>query len=308
MQPTTVDVSFAVASYNCRDYLEAAVASALAQRDVTLEVLIVDDGSSDGSRELAERLARDDDRVRVLATERNGGPGAARNVAIGAMRGRWYAVLDSDDLVAPERSATLIAAADANGADMVADDLLVFGEGLEESRFLRGREPSGRWIELERYFTDGVLFGSTPDPGFLKPMIRRVLLERTGITYDERLRIAEDDNLIVRLLLAGARYWLEPQPLYRYRKHAASISHRLSHDHIERMMAAATRLSEAGVDSAAFRRRTAALENGVAFTRAIDALKTRRPFAALAAVAHRPASIALFAMPIRARLKRLFAR
>lgn len=305
MQPATVDVSFAVASFNCRDYLEAAVASALAQRDVTLEVLIVDDGSSDGSRELAERLAQQDSRVRVLATAENGGPGRARNVAIDAMRGRWYAVLDSDDLIGPERSAVLIAAADRNAADMVADDLTVFGDGLVETRFLGTAEPVGRWIELERYFSDSKLFGPTPDPGFLKPMVRRELLERTGITYDDRLRIAEDDNLVVRLLLAGARYWLEPLPMYRYRKHAASISHRLSLDHAERMMAAADRLRDSGVDSPAFRRRNAALADGVAFTRAIDALKARRPFAALAAVARRPRSLALFAMPIRARLKRL---
>ena len=81
------------------------------------------------------------------------------------------------------------------------------------------------------------MFGASPNLGFLKPMIRRRVLERTGIRYDPSLRIGEDDALIVQLLLAGARYRLMPQAGYFYRKHGSSISHRLSLDHAERMMA-----------------------------------------------------------------------
>lgn len=69
-------------------YLDEAIESALAQTDVTFEVLIVDDGSSDGSVERAKEWARRDPRVRFFTTTSNGGPGAARNVALDSHAGR----------------------------------------------------------------------------------------------------------------------------------------------------------------------------------------------------------------------------
>lgn len=306
------DVSFAIACYNCRPFLAQTVASALAQHDVTVELLLVDDGSSDGTQALMETLAQGDERIRTFSTPSNGGPGAARNIAMAAMHGHWYAVLDSDDLIAPSRSRDLIAAADHHRADMIADDLLLFGEGLAEHRFLQNDWRMPGWIELDRYFEASALFGTAPNPGFLKPMIRRTLLDRTAIAYDERLRIAEDDDLVVRLLMTGARYWLEPRPLYQYRKHGLSISHRLSSDHIDRMALAGdeldARVHAAGRASTAYNRRRRALANAVAFTHAIDALKARQPLSAARAILRRPTSLPLFRMPLGAAMRRLTGR
>src|SRR3989304_2564250 len=93
--PNPCDVSFAIACHNSLPYLDEAVASALGQQDVTVEVIIVDDGSKDGSLARAKEWAERDARVRVLQTPENLGPGGARNLAIESMRGTWYAVLDS---------------------------------------------------------------------------------------------------------------------------------------------------------------------------------------------------------------------
>jgi succinoglycan biosynthesis protein ExoO len=143
-------------------------------------------------------------------------------------------------------------------------------------------------------------------------MIRRSLLDRCAERYDENLRIGEDDALIVRLLLAGAHYVVVPEPYYRYRKHGTSISHRLSLENIERLATSEARLREQlerkGRFGPEYRRRYRALANAVAFTRAIDALQRRQPWAALRAVLSRPSSMRLFAMPIKARLVRLRAR
>jgi succinoglycan biosynthesis protein ExoO len=306
------DVSFAIACYNCADYLEEAVDSALAQVGVSVELLLVDDGSSDATPAIIDRLSRADERVRGFATPVNGGPGAARNVALDHMRGRWFAVFDSDDLLLPDRSARLIDAADRAGADIIADDLVVFGDGMTERRFLGSAWAAADWLPLDRYFANGAILSSGPSPGFLKPMIRHSVLARTGIRYDERLRIAEDDDLIVRLLLAGARYWIEPEPLYRYRKHGQSISHRLSLDHVTRIAAAEQALEPqvraAGKAGSAYRRRRRALANAVAFTTAIEALKARRPVAALSAIIARPTSLPLFREPLAAAWARLTKR
>src|SRR5690606_20291257 len=135
------------ASYNSRAYLVEAVESALAQEGITAEVLIVDDGSSDGSDGLARERAESDPRIRMLSTPRKLGPGGARNIALKEMRGRWFAVLDSDDLLLPGRSRRLLEQAEASGADLVADDLIVFGNGREE-RFIGNSAPGQQWVSL----------------------------------------------------------------------------------------------------------------------------------------------------------------
>lgn len=307
------EVSFAIACYDAMPFLDEAVASALAQEGVSIEVLIVDDGSTDGSLACAHDWSERDARVRVLRTPENLGPGGARNLAIEAMRGDWYSVLDSDDRLAPDRSRALIDVAERTGADMAADDLEIFGEGIEPHRFLVDPPPpDGAWIEPAVYFASTRMFAPPPNLGFLKPMIRRQTLARTGIRYDPSLRIGEDDALIVRLLLAGARYRLMPEAGYFYRKHGSSISHRLSLDHAERMMASERTIRAAVAErpdlEPAYRARYAAMCRALAFTRSIDALKRGRPAEAAAAIARRPDAARLFAMPLRARWNRLFGR
>ncbi|NVE93341.1 glycosyltransferase [Altererythrobacter sp. JGD-16] len=303
-----MDVTFAVASFNSGKYLEECVNSALSQVGIACEVIIVDDGSTDGSDALAQRLAEVDERVRFFRTPSNRGPGGARNIALENMRGDWYAVLDSDDLLVPERSERLIAAAKARGANMVADDLHLFGEGMETTAFLVGSNLPDTLVTLDRYFEDSAMYGPAPNPGFLKPMIARALIEETGIRYDEKLRVAEDDDLIIRLLMEGGRYYVAPEAGYLYRKHEQSISHRLSPKHAAAMGERAKTLEldvkDAGLESPAFRTRQNAMRQAVAFTLAIEALKAGKPLAAMGEVLREPASIRHFAMPIKARLKR----
>lgn len=306
-------MSFALACYNAQPYLEGAVQSALGQQDVTCEVLIVDDGSSDGSLAQAEEMARQDGRIRVLRTPSNSGPAGARNVALDAMRGEWFAILDSDDAIDPDRSRKLIDAANDAGADMIADNLHVFGDQIEDHEmFDFGKSGKGQWLGLEEYLRQSAIFGGMPSPGFLKPMIRSSLLAGHGIRYNEALRIGEDDEFAVRLLQAGGRYLLLPRAMYHYRKHAGSISHRLSSQDSARMMEAESGIRDLIGDdmarTAGYRRRWRALERAVAFTRSIDQLKQRRPLGALATLARTPGAIPLYRMPLGAMLRRALGK
>ena len=87
-------------------------------------------------------MAARDKRLLLLSPAGNMGPAAARNRCIEAARGRWIAVLDSDDLMHPDRLARLVAAAERDNADIVADDLLIFDDNNETppSRCLRGAD------------------------------------------------------------------------------------------------------------------------------------------------------------------------
>src|SRR4029453_2266866 len=94
---------------NAERYLAEAVDSALAQEDIAVEVLVADDGSSDGT---AEGLARYGDRVRVLHRAHRG-PSAARNACLRVARGEYVALLDADDRFRPGKLARQAAVLDA---------------------------------------------------------------------------------------------------------------------------------------------------------------------------------------------------
>jgi teichuronic acid biosynthesis glycosyltransferase TuaG len=100
---TDIEVSIITPLYNARPWLPALFETTRRQVFQGFEHLLVDDYSSDGSVEEALRLSAGDARVKVLRTPRNGGPAAARNMAIDAAQGRYLAFLDADDLWLPHK-------------------------------------------------------------------------------------------------------------------------------------------------------------------------------------------------------------
>lgn len=307
-------VSVITANYNGARHLEPAIRSVLAQTLGSLELIIADDASTDDSLAVIAEAARSDPRVRVLKARRNGGPGAARNRALVAARGRYIAVFDSDDLMAEDRLERLVGRARADDADIVVDNLVVFDDqGLEPWRpFLCDRTwDQPRWITLADYIGSSCMYSKAPGLGYLKPLICAQALGR--LRYREDLKIGEDYDLILRLLARGATMRYQPAALYRYRRHGASISHALKREHIEQMLAAdaaveAELRQQCAEVRAAQARRRRSLETALVYDRVIAALKARQVSRALAACAAEPAVWPLMAMPVKARVKRLASR
>lgn len=314
--PQIPGVSAIVANYNAGPFLEACLRSILAQQGVDLDVVVVDDVSTDDGVAIARRMAERDDRVRVVEMARNGGPAAARNLALSMARGDWVAIVDSDDLLHPQRFARLVAAAEGAAVDMIADDLLVFTDGSDAPprRFLKPTDRGAPFcLALDDYLNRSILYGAEPNPGFLKPIIRRDRLLSSGVRYDETLRIAEDDDLAVRLLLAGFQYLVVPTPWYFYRKHAASISHRLSLAAIEAIQAADARLGAAIslerpelARACAARRR--AFRRAAAFEALILAIRRRDVGRAAGLIARNPTIVPMMRMPLTGLVRKVAAR
>ena len=93
-------ISVIVPVYNVESYVEACLRSILRQTFRDLEILVVDDGSTDSSGEICERLSREDERIHVFHQE-NGGLSAARKTGLKAASGEFVAPVDSDDLLSP---------------------------------------------------------------------------------------------------------------------------------------------------------------------------------------------------------------
>jgi succinoglycan biosynthesis protein ExoO len=238
--PRQPEVSFIVAALNVAPYVEAAVTSALQQRDVDIEVIVVDDGSRDGTAEIVAGMANGEPRLKLLRRETAGGPSVARNIAMDAARGTWMAILDADDVVAPDRSRRLLDLAAVTAADLVADNFERFVEGgqAHSTMIAGGATRYGFFVDLATFIRRNALFARRANLGYIKPMFRTDFVRRHGIRHREDVYIGEDYHFCLACLLAGARFVVTSESFYRYRIREGSLSWRLRPDDIERLLCA----------------------------------------------------------------------
>ncbi|MDB5529764.1 MAG: Beta,3-glucosyltransferase [Devosia sp.] len=267
-----------MANYQAGDKLVPAMQSVLRQSVADLELIVCDDASGDDSVAIAERFMRDDPRISLIRADANGGPARSRNRGLEVARGQWIAIVDSDDIIHPERFERLLAAANYADADIIADDLLHFYEdGAQATLLLRAGQDTLFSVDAAQWVGAG--FDGSAPLGYLKPMIRAEVL--ADLRYDESLRIGEDYDLVLRLLLAGASMSILPEPYYLYRRHSGSISHRLSVADLEAMLISQT-VMRAWLGNVpeelaqSFDRRQEQLGNGLAFEELVAAVKGRR--------------------------------
>ena len=287
MTRPVVDVSVIIAAWKAADSLERSVASALASTGVRIEVIVIDDASPDATMDVLRQLAAADDRVIAERLPVNAGPSSARNRAIELATGRYIAILDADDTIAPGRLATLVALAERSGADIAVDNMIVVDETgqpigdqpfLDSTLFTRAHDIDlAEWVRFNQPLRPGDCLG------YLKPLIRRAALSDTGARYDENLRNSEDYHLVAQMLAAGARMIYTPEAGYHYQRSAGSTSHRLKPqqtrailDAEERFQARyANKLSKGEVDLLRWRQRS--LRSLHQFVSAVEAIKTGRP-------------------------------
>lgn len=272
-------ISIVMANYRGAAYLDRAIASVLAQDHTHLELLLIDDASGDGSAEIARDWAARDARLRFHEMPRNGGAAAARNQALDMARGEWVAIVDSDDLIHPQRLSRLLAAATRLDAQMVADDMVFFSQTpnaagrtlLQPLQLTCPREVTAR----DMLASDDPA-KPLPPLGYLKPLIARKTIG--NLRYDTSLSISEDLDFYLRLLIGGARLMALPDPMYLYRRHSASLSYRLSCKALEAMLDAQARLSPRCPPSLseALETRRRALEHMLRYQRLVDDLKAHR--------------------------------
>jgi glycosyltransferase involved in cell wall biosynthesis len=300
-----IDVSVMVANYNGEKFIADAIHSACAQTLTSIEIIVCDDASTDSSVQIVKRLIAQDSRIRLIESGSNLGAAAARNRALDLARGRWIAVLDSDDLMHPDRLRLLIEEGQTSGADIVADDLLLFDNDRRappRTLFSGKWAKAGRWVSAEDYLATNDLYGRGPAIGYLKPLFRAATIAKQNARYDERLILAEDYNFVFRLLMAGARFRTVPQIGYFYRRHSGSISHRLKPSVLRSIL-------DVEQDYAArwplnallplFRSRERSIRRAIAFEELVQAIKSRQlAKAAMIAIAD-PAVALLLRFPLK---------
>lgn len=219
-------VSVVIAAYNSESFISTALESACAQSISSVEIIVVDDASTDGTAAVVQRLAERDPRIVLMRNDANLGPAGSRNRAIAAARGTWVTPLDADDRYEPNRLQVLLEQAERTGADLIADNLLVHDKpsGTTYPAFAPwpsdpfGPVPAGDICRQDWPNTGPMGLG------YSKPMIRREFLVKNGLRYSEDIRIGEDFDLYIRCLMKGGRLFFVNRPLYHYTRHWGSLS------------------------------------------------------------------------------------
>lgn len=194
-------VSVIIPSYNCAKLVCGAIESVFAQTLAEREIVLIDDGSTDSTREAAAPYMQRPD-FNYIYHENRGLPGA-RNAGIRAARGEYIFLLDADDTIPPDCLARHVETVEREKSDWAACDVLrVEGDDKRVVESKIPREGSLEWA-IEHEFKFNAFF------------FRRAALEKVGL-FDEGQRVYEDIDLYARLLRAGSPVSCIHEPLYIY--------------------------------------------------------------------------------------------
>jgi succinoglycan biosynthesis protein ExoO len=226
-----VEFSVIIPAYNVSGIIGRAIRSAAAQTFSPLEILVIDDCSTDDTVEVVRALGREIPSIRLLSTPANGGPSAARNVGLRAAKGDWIALLDSDDAWKPGRLERLSEVAGATSADFVADNLVMW-DAVTDTQF---KPTYFDFPEAQKQITLVDMFSADDNFNFskasfalMKPIFRRKFLAEHKLEYNESMKVGEDFTFYVESLFNGATVILIKEAHYIYSM-PSSPSGRSSH-------------------------------------------------------------------------------
>ena len=210
-----------------QDYLVQSVESALGQSLKDIEVICVDDGSTDASPELLADLAEKDGRIRLLRQE-NAGLSAARNAGLGVAQGEYLLFLDADDYLEPKAAEALCACADVERLDQIFFNTSVFFESPEVEAANRNYLD---YYEYKHAYPEAMggreLFTLLVEQGDFKPNVglqlyRRDFLLEQGLSFYEGI-LHEDELFTPESLSLASRARVLDRPLHHRRIRGGSI-------------------------------------------------------------------------------------
>jgi glycosyltransferase involved in cell wall biosynthesis len=208
------EITAVVPTHNRRDLLRLTLRTVLGQRDVDLEVVVVDDGSTDDTAEVVAGF--DDPRMHLVRHGTPQGVSAARNRGIAEAGGKWVAFVDDDDLWAPDKLARQLEAAHDTGRGWAYAGAVKIDAA---QRLLNGGRPPPAPEEVMARITRW-----NPMPGGCSNVIASSTLLRRAGPFDRQLINLADWDLWIRMAQAGGRPAVVRSPLVGYRQHGGNRS------------------------------------------------------------------------------------
>ena len=225
-------ISVIVPVYQAEKFLRDCVESVRRQTFSDWELLLVDDGCTDGSPALCDELAREDDRIRVFHKERNSGVSETRNVGLDHVRGTYIAFLDSDDQYEPQCLETLWNLRERAGADTAAcAHLNLWPDGSETPEPVL---PAGIYDAdaIREKIVNPLLGDRLAQPvfnGFIwRYLFSAEIFDRLHLRYEGAY--LEDELFLMEYFCNARRLAVTETPLYRYLQNPASATHKYMKD------------------------------------------------------------------------------
>lgn len=209
---TDPELSVVVPAHNVAPWIDECLRSILGQEGVELEIIVVDDGSTDGTSSVVRAV--DDPRVRLVTAEQPGG-GPARNQGVALARGAYLAFADGDDVVPPGAYAALLGSLHESGSDMAVGNFVRFRDA--DAAVPSSAEPVTRHVTEPR---TGVTVHDEPGLVRNRACWNRVFRRAFWDAHDIRFEDSRRSNDIVAMARAtiAARTDLVPGVVYRYRQ------------------------------------------------------------------------------------------
>lgn len=203
--------SIVLCTYNAETYLDACIQSLLNQSLQDFELIIVDDGSSDGTLAYLERIR--DHRVKLIRLDRNHGLIYARSKGFEVAIGRYIALMDADDIAAPQRLAAQLLAMEQKGLDVCGSFHTTLDSSTGKRRARKGHSSDS---DIRALLT---IYSPLCNPS---TSLRASIIRTTG--YNTEYPHAEDYGLWCDIAAKGGKFYNIPEQLLTYRLHPSQIS------------------------------------------------------------------------------------
>ncbi len=204
-------VTFIVPVYNTEKYLEICLDSIINQTVHELEIICVDDCSTDCSAAILSKYAQKDSRIVVIRFDKNKGPGAARNAGLKVAKGKFIRVVDSDDFIPRESTENLLAAAEQYDSDFVRGGVHYCNSTGEKTR----RNALSPKVRIGRAVMGYQMINYFPHHWAL--LYRTATLRSSNVRYDENMRNGQDTAFMIDLAPHMEKVSLIPEVVYFYR-------------------------------------------------------------------------------------------
>ncbi|WP_058986177.1 glycosyltransferase family 2 protein [Hugonella massiliensis] len=206
-------LSVIVPVYNVEDCLDECLASLRSQTFGDIEIVCVNDGSTDRSREVLARCQDQDERITVV-NQANKGLSGARNTGISMSTGEYVCFLDSDDKFEPNACERIVEELDKFGTEVVVFGAGTFPEATTDPWMKQVLSPRDARYNT---FQPDLLFKESSTPYVWRVALKRSALDRTGLAFDESLKFGEDQLFLFSLYPQARGVQLVPDKLYLYR-------------------------------------------------------------------------------------------
>ena len=216
-----MDVSVIIPVYNTEKYLSACIDSVLQQDNVSFEIILVDDGSTDSSANICDTYAKDYDNIKAIHIQ-NSGPATAKNIGLKHVQGNYIALTDSDDKMEPLMLFKMVSAGYKYDADIICCNY----KQVDEQGHVSHLNSTNQQYILNH--EEGLIHFFSKDKIYSQcwtKLYKRQMLVDNGIENDPGLRTDEDFIFNIRAFIKARTTVIVDEPLYEYTHRSSSLAH-----------------------------------------------------------------------------------